>query len=213
MAAGAPVVVTQLYGEAMADHSFLRTERLVLRRWRPADREPFAALNADPEVMEHFPDPLTREQSDALADVIEARFEEQGFGLWALEVAGSGRFIGFAGLSVPRFEAHFTPAVEIGWRLARSAWGRGYATEAAGRALVHAFEEAGLAEVVSFTTVGNLRSQAVMWRIGMRHDPGGDFDHPAIAEGHPLRRHVLWRITSAQWRAGTSGGTGTLVRP
>jgi len=182
----------------------LKTERLLMRAWRAEDRTPFAEMNADPAVMEHFPSVMTREQSDALVDRIEAGFAEHGFGLWAVEVVETGEFIGFTGLAVPRFEAHFTPAVEIGWRLRRSAWGHGYASEAARRVLAFAFEEAGLEELVSFTSTTNLRSQAVMRRIGMTHDPADDFDHPAIAEGHPLRRHVLWRLSADRWRAAAS---------
>jgi RimJ/RimL family protein N-acetyltransferase len=179
----------------------LETERLVLRRWRHGDREPFAAMNADPGVMEHFPARLTRSESDALVDRIEASFEERGFGLWALGIAGTGEFIGFTGLSVPRFDAHFTPAVEIGWRLARPFWGYGYASEAARRVLGFAFRDLGLPGLVSFTSVTNVRSQAVMKRIGMTHDPADDFDHPGLDYGHPLRRHVLWRITVDCWLA------------
>jgi ribosomal-protein-alanine N-acetyltransferase len=178
----------------------LKTDRLILRRWQPGDREPFAALNGDPEVMEHFPATLTRAESDVLIDRIEARFDERGFGLWALEIAETGEFIGFTGLSVPRFQAHFTPAVEVGWRLSRSSWGHGYASEAAGCALSVAFGVLNLTEVVSFTSTTNLRSQAVMRRIGMTHDPADDFDHPLMDEGHPLQRHVLWRITAETWR-------------
>ncbi|MEV5745859.1 GNAT family N-acetyltransferase [Microbispora rosea] len=170
----------------------IKTERLVLRRWREEDKEPFAALNADPLVMEHFPATLSREESDALVERIEAGFEERGFGWWAVEA--DGEFVGFTGLHVPRFTAHFTPCVEIGWRLARSAWGRGYATEAAWASLEDGFGRIGLTEVVSFTAVPNVRSQAVMRRLGMTHDPAEDFDHPALPEGHPLRRHVLYRI-------------------
>jgi ribosomal-protein-alanine N-acetyltransferase len=170
----------------------LETERLSLRRWRESDREPFAALNADPEVMEHFPALLSRDESDALVGRIEEGFEERGFGLWAVEAEGT--FIGFTGLTVPRFTAGFTPCVEIGWRLARRAWGYGYATEAATAALGDAFGRLGLEEVVSFTAVQNLRSQAVMRRIGMSRDLAGDFDHPVLPEGSPLRRHVLYRI-------------------
>ncbi|WP_307801619.1 GNAT family N-acetyltransferase [Microbispora triticiradicis] len=169
----------------------IRTDRLVLRRWREDDKEPFAALNADPVVMEHFPATLTREESDALVERAEAAIEERGFGWWAVEV--DGEFIGFTGLSVPAFTAHFTPCVEIGWRLARSAWGHGYATEAARASLEYGFGTLGLTEVVSFTAVPNLRSQAVMRRLGMTRDPGEDFDHPVLPEGHPLRRHVLYR--------------------
>lgn len=186
----------------MTGTPLLKTERLVLRRWRDGDREPFAAMNADPEVMEHFPATLGREQSDAFVDRIEADFDRRGFGLWAVEVTDTGRFIGFTGLSVPSFEAHFTPAVEIGWRLARSDWGHGYASEAARRALSFAFHDLRLAEIVSFTSQANLRSQAVMRRIGMTHDPADDFDHPLLDQGHPLRRHVLWRFVSESPRRG-----------
>jgi ribosomal-protein-alanine N-acetyltransferase len=177
----------------------MKTERLILRRWQESDREPFAALNADPAVMEFFPARLTRADSDAVIARIEAGFDEHGFGMWAVELAATGEFLGFTGLSVPRFTAHFTPAVEIGWRLARSAWGHGYATEAAGRALTAGFSEHGLAEIVSFTTPANTRSQAVMARLGMTHDPSDDFDHPVLAEDSPLRRHVLYRISARQW--------------
>ena len=171
----------------------LRTKRLLLRRWHPGDRDPFAALNADPEVMRWFPATLSRDESDALADRIAAAVERDGWGLWALEERATGGFVGFTGLTRPAFEAHFTPAVEIGWRLARDAWGRGYATEAARTATAYAFGELGLERIVSFTAAGNERSRAVMRRLGMRHDPAEDFDHPALPPGHPLRRHVLYR--------------------
>jgi ribosomal-protein-alanine N-acetyltransferase len=144
--------------------------------------------------MEHFPAPLTRVESDAMVGRIETAFEVNGFGLWAVEVFGGPAFIGFVGLAVPRFEAHFTPAVEVGWRLAREHWGRGYATEAARAALDFGFGSAGLDEIVSFTVPANTRSRAVMERLGMTHDPSDDFDHPQIAPGHPLRRHVLYRL-------------------
>ncbi|GII58308.1 N-acetyltransferase [Planotetraspora thailandica] len=179
----------------------IQTERLVLRRWREADKDPFAALNADPAVMEHFPAVLSRAESDAMADRIAADIADRGFGLWAVEADGA--FIGFTGLSVPRFTAAFTPCVEIGWRLARHAWGHGYATEAATAALGDGFTRLGLTEVVSFTAVPNLRSQAVMRRLGMSHDPAEDFDHPAVAEGSPLRRHVLYRISAERWHRGS----------
>lgn len=182
--------------------SSLATERLVLRRWRPADLEPFAALNADPAVMEHFPSVLDRTASDGLAAAADGGFDRQGFGLWAVEVTATGTFIGFTGLNVPRFDAPFTPAVEVGWRLARSAWGHGYATEAARATLDDAFGRVGLAEVVSFTSVPNVRSQAVMRRLGMVHDPADDFNHPNLPAGHRLSRHVLYRIDEAGWRAG-----------
>jgi len=172
----------------------LLTARLRLRRWVDADREPFAALNADPAVMEYFPDPLSRQQSDRLIEAIERGFEQRGFGLWAVEVRSTGAFIGFTGLSEPSYETDFTPAVEVGWRLAREAWGMGFATEAAKASLAFGFERAGLNQVVSFTPAGNLRSRAVMERIGMRRDEAGDFDHPRLPDGHRLRRHVLYRI-------------------
>lgn len=157
-------------------------------------------MNADPEVMAWFPAPLDREASDALAERIEASFAERGFGLWAVEVASDRAFVGFTGLSVPQFEAPFTPAVEVGWRLARVAWGNGYATEAATASLGVAFGELGLGEVVSFTSEPNLRSQAVMRRLGMSHERSDDFDHPNLPVGHRLCRHVLYRLTSESWR-------------
>jgi RimJ/RimL family protein N-acetyltransferase len=177
----------------------LRTARLLLRGWRQADRAPFAALNADSRVMEHFPACMTREESDALIDKITAGCHQRGWGFWAVEVAATGEFIGFTGLSVPSFQARFTPAVEIGWRLARTAWGHGYATEAAQAALGVGFGRAGLAEIVSFTAVSNVRSQAVMRRIGMTRDPADDFDHPGLAGVDRLRRHVLDRISADRW--------------
>jgi ribosomal-protein-alanine N-acetyltransferase len=173
------------------------TSRLRLRRWRRSDREPFARMNADPAVMEHFPAALTREQSDDLIERIEAGFERDGFGLWALEVIETGDFVGFTGLSVPAFEAHFTPAVEVGWRLARPAWGNGYATEAGRAALELGFSRARIEQIVSFATLANVRSRAVMKRLAMSHDPSEDFDHPDIPAGHPQRRHALYRSSAA----------------
>ena len=170
------------------------TDRLTLRQWRDEDREPFAAMNASPVVMEHFPARMTRAQSDALVDRLSTRIDVDGWGLWALEVTETGEFIGFTGLSVPGFDAHFTPAVEVGWRLVPQAWGHGYASEAARRALAYGFGEVGLDEIVSFTTQSNVRSQAVMRRIGMTHDTSDDFDHPNVAASSPLRRHVLYRV-------------------
>ena len=172
----------------------LSTPRLRLRPWRESDFAPFAALNADPAVMEHFPSIPTREESDAMARRIMARIEERDWGLWAVEVAGGEPFIGFTGLGVPTFEAHFTPCTEVGWRLARDAWGRGYATEAARAAVAFGFGELGLAEIVSYTTVGNARSIAVMERLGMRRDI--EFDHPLVAPESPVRRHVLYRLAA-----------------
>lgn len=178
----------------------IETERLVLRAWREEDRAPFAALNADPEVTEFLPRPITREASDALVDRIEGHFAEHGFGLWAIEVRATGEFVGFTGLDWKTFPAHFTPAVEVGWRLSRPAWGHGYATEAARAALDHGFGPAGLDEIVSMTTVANTRSRRVMERLGLTRDPADDFDHPNLPAGHPLRPHVLYR-TSRRDRA------------
>lgn len=171
----------------------LSTPRLLLRRWRPEDREPFSVINSDPRVMEFLPGLLSREQSDEFADRIEAHFERNGYGLWAVEVIGGPAFIGYVGLLAVSFEAHFTPSVEIGWRLAADQWGHGYATEAASAVLDFAFECLGLDEIVSFTVPANLRSRAVMERIGMERDPEGDFDHPSLPPESPLRRHVLYR--------------------
>ena len=171
----------------------LTTDRLLLRQWRDTDREPFAALNADPAVMEHFPRLVTREESDALIDRAAASIADHGWGLWAVEVRETGEFIGFTGLSIPSFEAPFLPGVEIGWRLAKGAWGNGYATEAALAALDFGFGPAGLTEILSFTATTNLPSQRVMQKIGMTH--AEDFDHPRLPAGHRLQRHVLYRIS------------------
>jgi len=178
----------------VTDIAELRTERLVLRPWRTSDRALFAALNADPVVMEHFIAPLNRAESDALADRIEADLAAHGWGLWAAEVPGRFEFIGFIGLAVPGFEAPFTPCVEVGWRLCQSAWGHGYAPEGAAEALRFAFDELELDEVVSFTSVGNAKSRRVMEKVGMTRDPNDDFDHPRVAPGHRITRHVLYRI-------------------
>ena len=177
----------------------ITTARLVLRSFRDADREPFAAMNADPEVMAHFPSRLTAAESEAFVDRILARWESDGLGLWAVARGDDGAFLGFVGLAAPGFEAAFTPCVEVGWRFAGEAWGRGYATEAAQAALRFAFEDQGLDEIVSFTTVANARSRAVMERLGMRRDPDDDFDHPNLPAGHPMRRHVLYRLPRLVW--------------
>jgi RimJ/RimL family protein N-acetyltransferase len=174
--------------------SELITDRLQLRQWREADLEPFAALNADPEVMRYFPATLTRTQSHEFAGYVQQTIERQGWGLWAVEVSDGPAFIGFVGLNRVTFQEHFTPAVEVGWRLARPYWGNGYATEAATAALSFGFEQLDLAEIVSFTTTSNEPSIRVMRRLGMRHDAAGDFDHPRVPEGSPLRRHVLYRL-------------------
>ena len=173
----------------------LRTDRLRLRRWTDADRVAFAALNADPIVMEYFPSTLTGEQSNAFVDRAEATFEEQGFGLWVAEVTETSSFAGYVGLWPATFEAHFTPAVEIGWRFAKEFWGNGYATEGARAVLTDGFERVGIDEIVSFTARANEPSRRVMERIGMAHDPVDDFDHPTLEPGHRLERHVLYRIS------------------
>lgn len=182
----------------------LMTDRLVLRGWRAGDRVPFAALNADPRVMRFLGPPLSRAASDAIADRLEASFDERGFGLWAVEVPGSAEFVGFVGLSTARFEAPFAPCVEVSWRLAAAYWGRGYATEAARAALRVGFERSVLREIVAFTSVSNLASRAVMERLGMSHDPRENFDLPRLASGDPLRLHVLYRLTREHWAAAHS---------
>lgn len=178
----------------------IETPRILLRRWREADREPFRRLNADPRVMEFFPACLTPAESDAGVDRIEAHFTQHGFGLWAAELRPTGEFIGFIGLAIPQFDAAFTPCVEVGWRLAAACWGQGLATEGARAALAYGFEVAGLHEILSFTVPANVRSRRVMEKLGMTHDSADDFDHPLIAEPHPMRRHVLYRITSSLCR-------------
>jgi RimJ/RimL family protein N-acetyltransferase len=172
----------------------LRTERLYLRRWQANDRPHFAQLNGDPRVMKFFPGLLSRSESDALVDRIEAHFREHGFAQWAVEIPGITPFAGFIGLSIPRFEAPFTPCIEIGWRLDAAYWNRGYATEGARAALAFGFHWLQAKEIVSFTVPRNARSRRVMEKIGMTHAAGDDFDHPLLAEGHPLRRHVLYRL-------------------
>jgi RimJ/RimL family protein N-acetyltransferase len=184
----------------------LRTVRLLMRRWREADLAPFAALNADPEVMRHFPARMDRGASDDLARRADAALGRRGWGLWAVEVRAddvepedAGAFIGFVGLNAPPFDAHFTPAVEVGWRLARGFWGRGYATEAATAAMGRGFGELHLDEIVSFTTVANDRSRRVMERLGMHRDPADDFDHPSLAADDPIRPHVLYRLSREEF--------------
>lgn len=172
----------------------IRTERLLLRQWRAEDREPFAAMNADREVMEFFPAILTREQSEASADRIQDYLALKGWGLWALERLDTSEFIGFTGLWPADFAAHFTPAIEVGWRLAHAHWGCGFAAEAAIAAVRHGYDEIGIPEILSFTSTVNLRSRRVMEKVGMIRDPEGDFEHPGVPEGSPLRPHVLYRF-------------------
>ena len=177
----------------------LVTDRLILRRWRRSDRAPYFAMHAEPEVAQFLLPPKSRAEANAQIDMFEACFKTHGFGFWALELIGATseteRFIGFTGLFAPSFEAHFVPCVEVGWRLARPFWGRGYATEAARAAMADGFDRLGLDEIVAMTSALNARSQAVMARLGMNRDPADDFEHPRVAEGDPLRPHVLYRIS------------------
>jgi len=183
----------------------LAGERVLLRPWREEDLAPFAALNADPRVMTFMAGCLTRADSDRLAMRIARHFDRHGFGLWAVELMGVAPFIGCVGLAVPSFHASFTPCIEIGWRLARDYWGRGYAREAARVALAVGFEDFGLERIVSFTARDNRRSRRLMERLGMSHSADEDFGHPALPEGHPLRPHVLYWLGRAEWRALTTG--------
>jgi RimJ/RimL family protein N-acetyltransferase len=183
---------------AMSSAIELETPRLRLRQWRQSDREPFAALNADPVVMRYFPGTQSRELSDRSIDLWRAELDERGWSNWAVEVLESGAFVGFIGLSVPKRPLPFMPCVEIGYRLAKEHWGNGYATEGARAALRLAFTRIALEEVVSFTALLNLPSRAVMERIGMTN-ADDDFDHPALPEGSVLRRHCLYRISRARW--------------
>lgn len=179
----------------------LQTPRLLLRQWRDDDLTDFAALNADPEVMRFFPACLDQAQSHALAARIRGHFAEHGFAPWVLQRRDSGAFIGVTGLLRVGFSAPFTPAVEIAWRLDRAHWRQGFAREAASAALACGFERLGLTQIVAFTTRDNLPSQGLMQRLGMRRDATDDFDHPALAAGHPLRRHVLYRLRRREWEA------------
>jgi RimJ/RimL family protein N-acetyltransferase len=178
----------------------LTTDRLILRGWREADRGPFAELNADPRVMEFMPRLLSREESDNFFDRIQAHFEQHGFGLYAAEHRATGAFMGFIGLQIPNFEERFMPAVEIGWRLGCQWWGQGFATEGAREIVRYAFDVIGLDGLVSFTMPANTRSRRVMEKLGMTHDPADVFEHPRLPYGHPLRPHVLYRLTAGKNR-------------
>lgn len=178
----------------MLSSNELPTSRLLLRQWRPSDLEPFAAMNSDPDVMRYYPAPWSREQSDAFAKRVMRLIDERGWGFWAVEERASGQFIGFIGLHIPSHELPFYPCVEVGWRLTKSYWGLGYATEAAQSAISFGFQQLRLAELVAFTAIANLRSRAVMERLGMRLD--SEFDHPQVSVESGLRRHVLYRLRS-----------------
>lgn len=173
--------------------------RIRLRRWRPEDLDGLAAMHADPEVMRHLMPLAGRAGSDAAGARIQRHFDAHGFGLWVIDVPGVSAFIGYTGLVHVPYEAAFTPAVEIGWRIQRAYWGRGYVSEAARLSLHDGFGRLGLREVIALTVPANARSRAVMTRLGMRHDPAEDFDHPLVPTGHPLRRHVLYRLDRADF--------------
>ena len=181
----------------------IRSERLILRPWQDDDLGPFAQMNADPRVREFFPGLLSREESDAFAKFMSDHIERYGWGFWIASLIQTGEFIGFIGLEDVHFQApfnKFTPAVEIGWRLAFNHWGKGYATEGAKRALQYGFEQLKLEEIVSFTAVQNIRSRHVMEKIGMHRKEDDDFDHPKLSNGHPLQKHVLYRLDSKGWQ-------------
>lgn len=178
----------------------LETERLILRLWREEDKEPFARMNANSDVMRYFPKTLSRAESDAAVERYKSHEEKYGYCFWAVEEKQSGDFVGFVGISNSPFEAHFTPCVEIGWRLAPEYWGKGYATEAAHASLKYGFDEVGLDEIVSFTTHNNLPSMAVMERIGMVRKEADDFNHPNLDASHPLCPHVFYRIRREDYR-------------
>jgi RimJ/RimL family protein N-acetyltransferase len=178
----------------------LRTERLILRQWRPDDRELFAAMTANPEEMKYFKGTWSRAESDRMVDRLEAHFTQHGYGLWAVEIPGVTSFGGVIGLAIPHLDAHFTPCVEIGWRIGIQYWGRGYATEGARAALQFGFDQLELREIVAFTATTNIPSIRVMERLGMTRHPEDDFDHPIFPEGHPLRPHVLYRLRARDWQ-------------
>ncbi|MCF1503406.1 GNAT family N-acetyltransferase [Afifella sp. H1R] len=181
--------------------SRLETERLILRPWQDSDRDFWADLNADPEVMRFFEKTRSRAESDAIFEKLKGHFLVHTFGFWVLERKTDGEPVGFAGLQHTDFEAPFTPAVEVGWRLKRAEWGKGYATEAATESLAYAFGPLALDEVISFTVTANVKSRRVMERIGMLRDRAKDFDHPRLPEDSALRRHVAYSITREAWQA------------
>lgn len=176
----------------------LRTDRLILRQWKKEDFPAFARMNADPVVMEYYPDTLSEDESNSMAHKLESLISERSWGFWAVETIKENRFIGFVGLHKPTYELPVSPCVEIGWRLAKEYWGSGYATEAAEASLRFAFVNLGLNEVYSFTSVSNKKSRSVMERLNMQNT-GKNFEHPIIPENHSLREHVLYKITKDQW--------------
>jgi RimJ/RimL family protein N-acetyltransferase len=182
------------------DEPQLQTERLLLRRWRFSDIEPFAAINADPDVMEHFPSTLSTAESTALIEHAESGFEERGYGQWAVELVGQAPLVGSVGLQPVQIDVEFAPAVEIAWRLAPEHWGEGLATEAATAAISYGFQELELGEIVAYTTAANMRSRRVMARLGMLRDDSEDFMHPSLERDHPLAPHVLYRMDAARWQ-------------
>jgi RimJ/RimL family protein N-acetyltransferase len=178
----------------------LRTRRLILRRWKESDLLPFARINADQRVMEFMVGTMTEEETHQSVAHMEKHFETHGFGRWAVEVADSEKFIGFVGISIPSYTLPVSPCVEVAWRICAEEWGKGYAPEAANEAMRDGFERVGLQEIVSFTTLTNLKSRRVMEKLGMRYCPAEDFDHPMVPIGHSLLRHVLYRLSKADWR-------------
>lgn len=195
-----PLPAPESAPEPLPEPITLRTARLILRPWRDADRDAFAALNADARVMQHFPSRLSRAESDLLFDRVRQVFAQRGYGMWAVEAPTVAEFIGFTGLGWPRFTTPFTPCVEVGWRLGYEFWGRGYAVEAARAAISHGFAaDPAVAEIVAFTAPANRNSRRVMEKLGMHHDSAADFDHPTIPADHPLCRHVLYRLPRADW--------------
>ncbi len=189
----------------------ISTPRLILRPWRESDLAPFAALSADPAVMQFFPSLLTAKESDAWVSRAVRHLADHGFGPWAVEAPGVAPFIGVVGLLVVGFAADFTPAVEVLWRLARPHWGQGFATEAAHAAIQDGFNRIGITEVVAFTALPNVPSQRVMERLGMTRS--GEFDHPRLPAGHVLRRHVLFRLPRTARAAGDSPGSQSALDP
>lgn len=185
----------------MTDHPTPRIEtgRLLLREWREEDLPAFTAINGDARVAEFLGQTLSAGQTAEMVARIKTAFAEHGFGSWAVQIKSTGQFVGFTGLSIPKFEAAFTPCVEVGWRLAFDHWGRGFATEAAKAAIHFGFDQVGLTEIISFTTVANTRSIRVMEKLGMTRDPKDDFDHPNLPENHPIRPHVLYRLRKTDW--------------